>query len=611
MSAIDVVVCVHDPARLRLIRKCLHALVAELQPDDEVIVVTDHSPQLHQALRTEPVTLTANTGNPGLSDARNTGVSAGQNPIICFIDDDAVPRPGWAQAIRGAFANPTVTGIGGAVYPRFDRPARFLPAEHHWVIGCDYAGMPGAGAPLRNPIGAAMAVRRSALEAAGPFATGFGRVGGNAGGAEETDLFMRIRAADASARIIRVPAFAVDHAVPRSRTTWRYYLRRSFAEGRAKAQLLSAAHADAGAENDHLASTIPRALCAHLRSGPVGWVRAARSLGVVAATGAGYVTGRAGSPHSPAPSCAVSVVLCTDNRADTLPAAVAAILSNEGDFELVVVDNSAAGDLSFTDPRVRVVRAPVRGLSRARNVGISAARGRIIAFTDDDTIVAPDWVAQLCGGFGAADDIVCVTGRTVAFDTSTEIHRWFEEAVGFDKGTTARVWRLGDRDVPPLYPFPAGCFGSGNNMAFRAEVFAELGGFAEELGAGRGTRGGEDLDMFRRIILAGGAIGYVPAACARHHHRDTFPALKDQMFGYGAGMAAALTRCAVDDPRYGLRILIGIPDGVLQLFRMRGTKSGYPPELLRTELRGFLAGGPLLLAIRIKDAVSALRSENS
>lgn len=664
---LDIVVCAHDPARLPLLRECIAAITAELSDGDRLHVVCDHAPAVAAALAGDPVaageavTVLDSDGAPGLAAARNAGVAAGVNPIVCFIDDDAVARPGWAAAIRGGFAaDAAVVAVGGAIHPRhLDRSGReiqapaWLPAEHGWIIGCDYVGLPGDGAEIRNPIGAAMAIRRDALAAAGGFDETLGRVGGNTSGAEETELLLRIRSLMSGARVVRVTGFAVDHAVPPARRTIGYHLRRAFGEGRSKARLASAPHGDVTAESGHLAGAIPRAIAAGLlgptRRDAAGPLRAALSAAVVAAAGLGFATGRTGAALPGANPLEnrtgravtgepdVSVVLCTNGRGPHLAQAIGALLDGTREappMELILVDNSTFGDLHARDdviaavgddPRVRIVRAPVRGLSRARNVGIAAARGAIIAFTDDDTIAGRGWVTELAAGFlgtDGADDprIWAVTGRTTAYDVDTDVHRWFEGAISFDKGPDGRLWSLpggrpdggGDPIRPPLYPWPAGCFGSGNNMAFRASAFRRVGGFAEELGAGRVTRGGEDLDMYRLIILAGGRIAYRPTAAARHHHRDSLRALRGQMFGYGSGMAASLTRCALDDPRHALRIARHVPAGLAQLVDMRTrgaapeagspAEPSYPASLLLTELMGYLLGVPLLIAARAADA---------
>ncbi len=82
---------------------------------------------------------------PGLSGARNTGVSHATGDVVVFLDDDACPEPGWLDAYRRAFVDPTCQVVGGAVEPVLGRgpgPAWF-PDEFGWVVGCDYRGLPG------------------------------------------------------------------------------------------------------------------------------------------------------------------------------------------------------------------------------------------------------------------------------------------------------------------------------------------------------------------------------------------------------------------------------------------------------------------------------------
>src|SRR5205085_9079639 len=103
-------------------------------------------------------------------------------------------------------------------------------------------------------------------------------------------------------------------------------------------------------------------------------------------------------------TCDVSVVLCTYNRAALLQPAIDALLAQTGDvaYEITVVDNNStdttASVVRAIAPRAggRVVYAfePQQGLSHARNRGLALARAPIVAFTDDDVRVAPDWIQQ-------------------------------------------------------------------------------------------------------------------------------------------------------------------------------------------------------------------------
>jgi hypothetical protein len=109
------------------------------------------------------------------------------------------------------------------------------------------------------------------------------------------------------------------------------------------------------------------------------------------------------------------------------------------------------------------------------------------------------------------------------------------------------VFSRHDRGRGPLYPYAAGMFGSGANMAFRTGYLTEAGGFDDALGAGTLTMGGDDLAAFFDVIASGHRLVYDPAALVRHQHHSEPSALGRQAFGYGAGLTAHLTRCVVND----------------------------------------------------------------
>ncbi|WJZ03795.1 glycosyltransferase [Corynebacterium freiburgense] len=525
MDAIDVVVCTVT-GREHFLDACVEAIKKELQEDDTLTIIRDRP----------------------LADARNEGVSQGSNPIIVFIDDDAIPRPGW-RASMSVFEDPEIVGIGGAVHPRFE--AGEGDERHAWVYGCDHAGLPADGEEIRNPIGAAMAFRRPIPL----FSPALGRVGGNTSGGEETELCQRI-----DGKIIRHTAFAVDHFVPESRTKLAYHMKRSFDEGRIKSWLN-----DLGSEREYA-----RHPSLH-----------------VAAAALGFALGKRGFIPPKTPTREASIIVCTDGRR---PLDLHHIeKSMEGiDAELILVDNSADG-IGMG------IRAPQPGLARARNVGIRAANGKILAFTDDDARPDPNWLRELINSYD--DETWAVTGRVVS-KPETEAQELFENHVSFDMGEKPRRWSLDTEEAPPLYPYPAGSFGAGVNMSFRAEVFQKIGGFAEELGTGRCTRGGEDLDMLRRVVLHGGVIQYQPKAIVCHIHRHSKRALAKQMFGFGTGFTASLARCLADGKFVPTTIRGKVPHGAVK------PPTEPSPWWMRTaEIAGYLCGPPLFMAARLSDAV--------
>lgn len=323
-------------------------------------------------------------------------------------------------------------------------------------------------------------------------------------------------------------------------------------------------------------------------------------------------------PGPPAVEELVSVVVCTLGRERRLQRTVEAVLGQtHRHLELVVVDNDPASGRTAAllagvgDPRLRRVPHAERGLSSARNAGLAAARGEVVAYTDDDAVPDPRWLDGLLDVVrgDAAAEVTCVTGRVVAAETRTSEQQWFEDLGDFDKGLERTVWSLGPApeglagrrgEHSAFFPYTAGEMGSGNNMLFRAEALRALGGFDEALGAGTPARGGEDLDVYRRVVLGGQVLVYTPDAVVRHHHRDTPEALRAQMFDQGAGMAASLTKVLAHGGRPALALLRRLPRGVAVLVLPSSAKHEQypdetPPSLVRAELLGYLAG-PLLYA---------------
>jgi hypothetical protein len=188
------------------------------------------------------------------------------------------------------FAEEKVMVVGGAAHPIWpeNRPSWF-PEELDWVVGCSYTGLPTERARVRNPIGAAMAMRREVFRLVGGFSEEVGRVGSLPRGCEETELCIRLQQRDPSAMVIYEPDAIVYHRVSVDRLAWRYLWRRCYAEGESKArvsQLVGRTDALA-AEQKYLRRTLPAALRRELIAGQIG--RATAIVTAVACTGYGYL----------------------------------------------------------------------------------------------------------------------------------------------------------------------------------------------------------------------------------------------------------------------------------------------------------------------------------
>lgn len=311
----------------------------------------------------------------------------------------------------------------------------------------------------------------------------------------------------------------------------------------------------------------------------------------------------------------ITVIVCTRDRAAHLRGALATILALDyPNFEVVVVDNagrtSETSDMvrrEFQDPRITLIAEPVPGLSRARNAGLRVARGDIVAFTDDDVVVDAYWLREIVAGFERAPGTACVTGLVPAGELRSPAQAYFDGRVSWSKSTTARVYSLAEPppDIPK-FPFSPGVFGTGANFALDRLTALRLGGFDTALGVGSRTGGGEDIDMFSRVILDGCSLVVQPSAIVWHRHRDGLPDLLAQARGYGNGLGAWMTKILLD-PQTS-RLALERSGGVARQFLLnrrraaatrdeaRGSADPQLAKVRRTELL-WMAMGPLNYAL--------------
>ncbi|MFK4151100.1 glycosyltransferase [Streptomyces fungicidicus] len=319
----------------------------------------------------------------------------------------------------------------------------------------------------------------------------------------------------------------------------------------------------------------------------------------------------AGDAAAPPPYA--SVVVATRERAGQLARALDSLLAQDHPrFEVVVVDNApvTGGTRELVErkygERVRYVCEPVPGLAVAHNRGLALARGEVVAFTDDDVVADPRWLGELTAPFAADPRLGCATGLILPARLRTPAQVLLESHGGFAKGFTPTTYDPGDppRDEP-LFPFTAGRFGSGANMAFRTDVLRAVGGFDPATGAGTAARGGDDLYGFVRVLAQGHRLRYTPYALVWHHHRETWSDLETQAYGYGAGLTAYLTAILVNRPALLPAFLARLPRGLARaraLTEARDTDGGgapgahatrthpWPRRLSRLQRRGMLYG---------------------
>jgi GT2 family glycosyltransferase len=216
----------------------------------------------------------------------------------------------------------------------------------------------------------------------------------------------------------------------------------------------------------------------------------------------------------------VSVIVCSYNGAATIGECLDGIAKlRYADYEVIVVDDGSS-DATATvasEHDCRVIRTPQRGLSAARNAGLEAASGEIVAYIDDDAAPDRDWLAFMAQSFltrGCAG----VGGPNLAFPDDGPVASSVTHAPG---GPTHVL--ISDQEAEHI----PGC-----NMAFLRSVLQEVGGFDE-----RFRVAGDDVDICWRLRERGRRLGFSPAAVVWHHRRPSVWRYWKQQRSYGAAEA--------------------------------------------------------------------------
>jgi GT2 family glycosyltransferase len=228
----------------------------------------------------------------------------------------------------------------------------------------------------------------------------------------------------------------------------------------------------------------------------------------------------------------ITVAVPTRNRRDQLSNLLLALERQTLDpsrFEIVVVDDGSrdgtaeflAGWQKQESARRRVRRLPGSGPAAARNAGIQEARGRIIAFIDDDCEPEAGWLAALGRALDQDPDLAGVGGETLPPENPVLISRFIH---------TQCVMRTPEIKGGVVLHLQT------NNAAFRRADLLAMQGFDESFT----LAAGEDWDLSRRLRLAGKRLGFAPEARVVHHHRHTLSGFIRSYYGYGRGEAMML-----------------------------------------------------------------------
>ncbi len=216
----------------------------------------------------------------------------------------------------------------------------------------------------------------------------------------------------------------------------------------------------------------------------------------------------------------ISVIVCTHNGEATLADALEGLQRIEyPDFETIVVNDGAGAGVAAVAKKfpVRLLEIPHSGLSAARNVGLHAATGSIVAYLDDDARPDAHWLRYLAQSF-LTEDYAAVGGLNVPPPTNNST----AQCVAHAPGGPIHVL-LTDREAEHI----PGC-----NMAFRKSALLAIGGFDA-----RFRTAGDDVDICWRFTDAGWKIGFNPGAMVWHQRRQTVRGYLKQQSGYGRAEA--------------------------------------------------------------------------
>lgn len=305
-----------------------------------------------------------------------------------------------------------------------------------------------------------------------------------------------------------------------------------------------------------------------------------------------------------------SVIVATHERPQQLKRCLDSLMKQEYvPAEIIVVDSGPRSEgtrelvSGSYGEKVKYIRVDSPGLALAHNAALSSATAPIVAFIDDDVVADPLWLSFLVAGFSVEENVGCTTGLILPLELETRAQWWVVAHSRLNKGFTRRVFDLDEnRPAETLYPYTAGLFGSGTNMAFSARFLRENEGFDVSLGVGTPTRGGDDLAAFFDVLVRGYRLVYEPRALVWHDYRRDPSALPRHFFSYGMGLSAYLTRTAVRHPRRIAQLARLLPQGVAHMGRIRSdqTLGGVPRGFVRREWLGMVVGPAAYAASRTR-----------
>jgi glycosyltransferase involved in cell wall biosynthesis len=294
-------------------------------------------------------------------------------------------------------------------------------------------------------------------------------------------------------------------------------------------------------------------------------------------------------------NCRVSVVVPTLNRSKDIRECIAALEAQtlpRDEFEVIVVDGGSRDDtISVLEEREAAGRIRLRhfterrkGAGVARNLGVRESHAAHIAFTDDDCIPEPGWLAALLGGFPKDEKCAAVGGPIIPADSGNVINRYCMHC---------RNWKgmsFGGRTmhIPTM------------NVLYRRQALLEVGVFDENVIIG------EDILLSQKITKQGYSLRNIDAGAVVHKDPATLGALYRKAWAHGTGIAEAGQVHGRKLKGGGLSLLSGLLVRKGYAERIGGAGNIRPGDRMAFELlhRLWMVGVYRGYAHRMKDYIS-------
>lgn len=301
------------------------------------------------------------------------------------------------------------------------------------------------------------------------------------------------------------------------------------------------------------------------------------------------------------PDPELSVVICTLGEArvaETVESVAQSAQAAGSVVETLVVWQSTASPPDL-DGAV-VLEVFPSGLAHARNRGLAAARGALVAFVDDDEVVDPAWVRGLLDAFAREGAPAGVFGPIAPRD---------ERGLPYCRYDGGGSFRLVEPGTPPWR------VGSGGNMAFRREALLDVGGFDPLFGIGSVSRSAEETEAIHRLLGSGRPLAWSPEAVVYHPTKTEAERLESRFpYAFGLGKLVRRHRSPVLAARYGREIAGALTSGARardgrRLRETRATLRGFASALAfrsgARSPRALLARAPEPVAAALDDAAVA------